>query len=348
MNRLQAVIRRLSQNLTKNAWGRFTYYPVLFLVAAAALALLYWDQLSDLESESATIRNFAIVLFAVVGLGLAIWRGAVLDRQADTAQQSLLNERYQKGAEMLGSDLLSVRLGGIYALKFLAREHPKQYHVLIMQLLCGFVRYPPEEKNKLPTSALMAREDVLAAMQAIGERNESHIALERDAEYVPNLQGADLRKQILNKLNLSGIHFLGAKFSGAYLYSANFSGADCFGADFCNAKLPGADFSGASLLDANLSGTHVMGGSNFSDANLSSANLTDANLSGAIFTGAQLTGTNLSGTVFHKNGLLAEGLTQRQIAFAKANPMERPPTIDGLKDADTGELIEWSKRPKIK
>ena len=46
---------------------------------------------------------------------------------------------------MLGNDVLSVRLGGIYALEHLAREHPDQYHLQIVKLLCAFVRNPPRE-----------------------------------------------------------------------------------------------------------------------------------------------------------------------------------------------------------
>ena len=45
------------------------------------------------------------------------------------------------GAEMLGSAVLAVRLEGIYALKSLAEEHPKQYHVQVKSLL-PFVRNP--------------------------------------------------------------------------------------------------------------------------------------------------------------------------------------------------------------
>ena len=37
-------------------------------------------------------------------------------KQAGISHQSLLNERFQNGAEMLGSNTISVRLGGIYAL----------------------------------------------------------------------------------------------------------------------------------------------------------------------------------------------------------------------------------------
>ena len=85
----------------------------------------------------------------MIGLPLAIWRSTVAERQSatsqlqsETAQRGLLNERYQKGAEMLGSAVLAVRLGGIYALDRLAREHPEAYHLQIMNLLCAFVRNP--------------------------------------------------------------------------------------------------------------------------------------------------------------------------------------------------------------
>ena len=348
MNWLRKFFHRLNQELAKKAWVRFTFYPVLFLLIAAALVVTYWSQLSNLESESATIRNFAIVLFAIIGLGLAIWRGAVADKQAETAQQSLLNERYQKGAEMLGSNLLSVRLGGIYALKFLAQEHPKRYHVLIMQLLCGFVRHPPEQTNQPSVTPQFAREDVRAAMQAIGERSQTDIALEREADYVPNLRGTNLQEQVLYGLNLTNIEFGFANLAGASLIKANLKGAYLWHADLSGAHLPGADFSRASLTRADLTGVQAFARADFSKADLSNANLTDANFAGAILTDAILTGTNLSGATFYRNGLLAKGLTQKQIAFAKLDPEDKLPILDGLKDVDTGEPIEWSKRPQIK
>ena len=68
----------------------------------------------------------------------------------DTAEQSLLNERYQRGAEMLGSDVLSVRLDGIYALDRLAAEQPASYHIQIMQLFCAFARRPHQHHDDKP------------------------------------------------------------------------------------------------------------------------------------------------------------------------------------------------------
>ncbi|MDE0330255.1 MAG: hypothetical protein OXL41_00145 [Nitrospinae bacterium] len=117
-----------------------------------------WDWLRNIqagyESPSTTIRNLGLFLAAPIALGLAVWRARVADRQAEaaqtqvaTSQGSLLNERYHKGAEMLGSEALSVRLGGIYALARLAREHPEEYHIQIIRLLCAFVRNPPPEND---------------------------------------------------------------------------------------------------------------------------------------------------------------------------------------------------------
>ena len=36
----------------------------------------------------------------------------------------------------------ATRLGGVYALERLARDHPKTYHEQIMELLSSFARHP--------------------------------------------------------------------------------------------------------------------------------------------------------------------------------------------------------------
>ena len=89
-----------------------------------AFEVNYWSWLAGDDSGSATISNVALVLAGAIALSLAVWRARVASRQADTAQQGLLDERYQKGAEMLGSQVNAVRLGGIYALERLARDYP--------------------------------------------------------------------------------------------------------------------------------------------------------------------------------------------------------------------------------
>ena len=139
------------------------------------------------ETNSTTLRNIGLVVAGLIALPLAVWRSLVAQkqaeaalrqadtalRQAETAQQGLLNDRYQQGAEMLGNDVLSVRLGGIYALQRLAEEHPEQYHVQIMRLFCAFVRRPTEDQvlelRRIQGESIPPlREDVEAIMTAIG------------------------------------------------------------------------------------------------------------------------------------------------------------------------------------
>ena len=183
-----------------------TVWVVLVVAAVSVISVLYWDWLSIRESNGSTIRNIVLAAAAVIALPPAIWRSKVAERQAataqrqsETAERGLLNERYQKGAEMLGGDVLAVRLGGIYALARLAREHSGDYHLEIMDLLCAFVRNPTGEsaKSPLPKNGLTdqaefnsgfeeddvdgedyplrVRKDVQAVMTALRERSEAQI-----------------------------------------------------------------------------------------------------------------------------------------------------------------------------
>ena len=224
------------------------------LTIGATLSWVYWEVLhNDQDSVSTTVRNLGLLIGGAIAIMLAVWRSIVAERQADTAQQSLLNERYQKGAEMLGSQVLEVRLGGIYALQSLAAGHPKEYHIRIMRLLSTFVRNP--NRDKLETSGVMSM---------VNDRSEQQLALERDAEFYLDLRGANLKLLHVSAdlsgatlwrvdISLASIH--GSQLSGAMLANADLSGtvlshSDLSGAVFHNTKLSGTDFTGGSLPDA--------------------------------------------------------------------------------------------------
>ena len=323
------------------------------LAVGAVLTLEYWDWLRAGETGSTTIRNIGLLIGAIIAMVLAVWRSRVAGRQAATAERGLLNERYQKGAEMLGSEVLSVRLGGIYALNRLAQEHPEEHHLQIMELFCAFVRHPArdEKRGALLTLTIkrLPRQDVNVVMKAIGTRNDAQLALERQEEHNLDLHGANLSMQVLGDLNLSGARLGGANLSGASLFKTNLSNkADLFEANLSGARLPGTILSDASLVGADLSNIKDCYGADFSNANFYNSNLTDANLSGATVNGAKFEIANLSGAKFHdESGMLVKGLTQKQIRLAVAKPDDNPPYLDGLIDAETDELISWDKRPKI-
>ena len=94
-------------------------------------------------------------------------------RSQHNAKQTLLyrvplTNSMSKGQRCLAATFLSVRLGGIYALRRLAEEHPGQYHIQSMELLCAFVRNPKEDNGVHIQKGL--REDVQAVIAVIGRR----------------------------------------------------------------------------------------------------------------------------------------------------------------------------------
>ena len=305
------------------SWIRRNEFIVGAVAVLAALSgtlwvlCVYWDwfvtEPTDRESGSTTVRNLGLVVGGLIAIPLAIWRSIVAQRQADTAQRGLLNERYQKGAEMLGSEVLSVRLGGIYALQRLAEDHPGQYHVQIMGLFCAFVRHSTKDKGDNAISeGHRIREDVQAVMAAIRIRSDDGIKLEKKEKLELDLSGANLSGANLSNANLNG-----ANLSGTVLLKANLSGVKLFEADLTTADLTRADLTGAKLVTANLG-----------NAILIRANLLDANLFLSILLNTDLTRANLSGT----NLSHAIGLTQAQLDQARAGPDDLP-KLDGRENS---------------
>ena len=217
-------------------WVLVAAWVVFVLGATITLSIIFWGWLGAGESGSTTIRNLGLVIAAVIGLSIAIWRSILAQRQAETAQRSLLNERYQKGAEMLGSEVLSVRLGGIYALAQLAREYPKQYHTQIIGLLCFLACNPPT--LKIGTGDKEPRPDVQAIMEAIATRNEAQL---RQENPVRTLSGACLKGIDVSKGNLSRFLLAGVSLKRAILDGTNLSGALMLGACLEGARLSRAN-----------------------------------------------------------------------------------------------------------
>ena len=315
------------------------------------------------EPASTAIRNVGFVLAGLIAGIIAAWRGRVADRQAqaaraqtEIAQQALRNERFQKGVEMLGHSILSVRLGGIYALDRLGADFPDQYHVEVAKVLCAFVSSPQEdpeiekqsEKGK-PTNR--ARQDVQAAMVSISSRSEADAALEKEANYTLDLFGASLFGTRLENGNLSDANLEGANLSGSILRCANLSGTnlrhanlsspwviddsksrppfpvlgwdtDLSYVNLSNAKLNSADMRGVLLEHANLSLTDLL------VANLSNAKLTGSTLSRATLVGADLTDAILSGVQADRANLIGTNFVGTNLSGADLSGLTRDENLE--------------------
>ena len=314
-------------------WSRLVQIRLSVIVVALLVALSgtiwwcgwerLWSWLGSMsehrESKSTTIRNLGLLVGGGIAIWVAYWRSVI-------SQRSLLNGRYQKGAEMLSSEVLAVRLGGIYALQHLAEDEPEQYHVQVMQLLCAFVRNPTKDQDDktrlsgtekvLNIKDFKVREDVQEAMKAIGSRSDSDVKLEKKARFSPYLSGAYLPFVWLHKANLADADLTYASF-----YPANLTAQE----QHKSIKLFQEC---AYLTEANLSNAFLTG-----------ANLTNANLS-AELAGTMLVGANLTSTFLSK----AKGLTQRYLNQACSDP-DKPPDLGSLCDAETGVRLQWRGKP---
>ena len=369
MKRLKRLPSSISRFIKTTFWKAvrssgfwFTTIAIVIVILGTFISYVNWEFLRDgtdtPESYGDTIRNIGILIGGLVALVFAIWRSVVAQKQADAAQQSLLNERYQRGSEMLGSGERAVRLGGIYALRNLAEEHPEQYHMQVMRLLCAFVRNPTEQEVvqtevQQTTENPLLREDVQVAIDAICACHEINTKKSSITQFWLNFRGADLRGAHFRGVDLSvkpsltggtfaefiNSHQRGADFEGARLHSANMEFATLSGANFSNAKLVDAHLDGTNLSEARFSNAKLC------NAWLYRADISRSDLMNADLSGAELGGTNLSGAKFVDldSEILprpVQGLTQSQLDEAIAD-LDNPPVLDGVLDAETGEQLVW-------
>ena len=254
-----------------------------------------------IKSVIASIQNFATV-FGGIAILFNVYYGAkrakaleknaiaatenaiAATKNAEVAEQGLITERFTKAIEQLGSDNISIRLGGIYALESIAEYSKKhhwseRYHWTIMEVLSAFVRENAPLKKDLEAAEgeqqpQKLRTDIQAALTVIGRRDP-----EKDP---PNkkldLSNTDIRKAELPKANFQKIILSEAKLQGANLCDANLQEAD----------LSRANLEGANLRDANLQRTKLR------EAKLQNANFSQANLTESIIRAAILHDTTLN------------------------------------------------------
>ena len=359
--------RRLRRTVSP-VFGGVVIWSLFVLITSIIISIEYWEWMTAPRSGSAWVRDLALAAAAVVGLPVALWRSFVAERQVDTLRQQteiarggLLSERYQRSAEMLGSDQVWICVAGITGLARLAQNHPDDYHIPVMELLCDFVRHSSrraedgeheEEHDKqdgheseiFPSPPIKVR----AALRAIGSRNDTRINIEEQAGYKLNLEGSDLRGQNLTGLNLTKARFKSANLSGCVLSFANLSEADFLLANLSEAGASEANFVKCNLYCANMVNIDASPLADFSDAHLDFADLAGARLAGAKFYGATFRNTNVSGAVFYEQmqqyRTAAEGLTQKQLDAAATRQGDEPPRLGQLTDHETGQRIHWHRK----
>src|SRR5215475_11967808 len=107
---------------------------------ANAISKLTPQELIQLQKDLITAENNARLTIAQIIGGLVALLGLYATfKNVRVAEEGKLTERFSKAVELLGSEKLDVRLGGIYALERIARDSRKD-HWTVMEILTAFVR----------------------------------------------------------------------------------------------------------------------------------------------------------------------------------------------------------------
>ena len=150
---------------------------------------------------------------------------------------------------MLGNQLLSVRLGGIYALRKLAEEHPEGYHVQVMDLFCAFLRNPPTTVQQT-VSLNGPNQDVEAILEVIRTRSADRLTIEERVSYVLDLRCSRLQGARLDNANLFKAKLWYADLSSPMddpINTTRLDDAYLVRANLIRAKLVGVHQNGAKL-----------------------------------------------------------------------------------------------------
>ena len=214
----------------------------------------------ELENDArGTMADALGGLFLVVGLA-ATWlqledgreeqrrTAASLATQQALTREGQITDRFTSAIAQLGSEEMTVQLGGIYALEGIAADSPEDYHDSVMQVLTSFVRTRASLRGEgadLAEMSTLIRVDqpaIQAAMTVIGRRDASHDRPGVCRYYLVAvfLGGIDLRGA-----NLTGTCMHYSDLSGAWLQDADLRGAQINCTVLDQANLEGADLEGA-------------------------------------------------------------------------------------------------------
>ncbi|WP_169814841.1 pentapeptide repeat-containing protein [Nocardia crassostreae] len=232
-----------------------------------------------------------------------------------------MTDRFQKAAELLGSDNIDARVAGIYLFERLARDSPAD-HPVIFTVLTEFLRTSAAKtgcEQAERSSTKPAPPDIRAVLTAIVRRDNSRDSDPLNLGYTCLTSGwlsnASLVDASFYRANLVDVSFLETDLSRAIFFEANLSGATATLANLPSASFVGADLTYAVLAGANLADANLGCGLVSLDAPPTCANLTgveldcvtggdgwrrcasliDARLTGANLASADLERANLTG-----------------------------------------------------
>ncbi len=283
----------------------------LFIVIADFLVWLYLQphtptEKKDFAQVAATLAA-GIVLLAqmfLAGLNLQVTRDTA-NQKAESDREGQITERYTRAVEQLGSESITIQLGGCFALERISWDSARD-HITVVELLCSFV----QEQGFEATKSVIRLNQVRARLtdpNTTPVQREGLEEEERALMYAKTSTHGDFRAiiKVLGRRNLAN--------EATYSPGLNLSSITLDGLFFCD-HFERVGFFGTTLRAVTFSVAHLEG------ANLNDARLEDVHFLNCFLEGADFTGAHFDSVLFENTSLQGtRGLTQQHIekcAFA--------------------------------
>ncbi|MFF9787305.1 pentapeptide repeat-containing protein [Streptomyces nigrescens] len=263
---------------------------------------------------------------ALAAVGALWFNGKAMEQngeQLEMTRQGQVTDRFSKAVDQLGDDSMDTRLGGIYALRRIAQDSPRDREATVDVLTAFYLAHDTLAKHGTPSGhgtpadrrTVSGDGSVVCEVGALSKIARDALAtLNALMELVPLERGAS--EKAIKDFELHGNSALdGPDMSGTYLSgirippsSGLFVRADLRGVDLQGARLDGVNFGAASLNSADLSCAYA-DSADLQGVELDGARLDEAELRGArmpkvaldvqarraILTGADFHGRSFSG-----------------------------------------------------
>jgi len=257
-----------------------------------------------------SLRNLALIIAGIIGLGLAAWRIRVANKQAEIAEQGHVTDRFSKAVELIGNKEASVRIGGLYALKHIAYVSTSNERDVVLDVIRNFICKPPynksqdeySEKFKENYSTEWAQYEDECIKWKNGSREKKPTRNQTTKTIVcPDIILAFeiLHSLISNSKTKNNINYVGTWFS---IRKANLSFLALENVCMQGMHFSHSNFNGANIGNGDLRNS-VFVNSCFIGASLKSAKLSNANFEGADLMYGKLGGIELEGTRFNSCNL---------------------------------------------
>jgi hypothetical protein len=254
----------------------------LFVVLLVATLWFVLDPLPRLLSsnegltpkDALNAQNSARTAVVQAVGGMALLVGLVFTaRSFRLTREGHITERFSQAIGHLGSDHLTARIGGLYALERIGRDSPHDRRA-VRENLIRFITVAVPTCDDQDAEDFHMPSDVEVAIRVLGRRRGIEFESKR----------LDLAEICLRGMPGDRADWRNADFAFSVLDRALFMDCNCNGAIFHDASLHGASFARSSLRDAFMHRVDARGAF-FTRADLRMADLREADLRHALLRG---------------------------------------------------------------